>query len=163
MSHSVLAAPVPAAPPMAHVTFKAGDGSDRGMAMLSEGPSGVLVRLQLKGLAPGWHGIHFHAKGDCSDSAAGFMASGAHIHAMEKPHGLLNPNGPDMGDLPDVYATADGSVNAEIFPALVSMKGAGGRPGLADGSAIVVHANADDGLTQPIGGAGARIACAVVK
>ena len=163
------AAPAPAAPatppPMTHVTFRAADGSDRGMAMLSEGPSGVLVRLQLKGLSPGWHAVHFHAKGDCSDNAAGFQASGAHIHAMEHPHGLLNPKGPDMGDLPNLYATADGTVNAEVFSALVSLRGTGPRPALmdADGSAIVVHANADDGVTQPIGGAGARVACAVVR
>ena len=160
-----LAAPAPAAGAMAHVTFKAGDGSDRGMAMLTDAPTGVMLRLELKGLPPGWHGIHFHAKGDCSDNAAGFLASGAHIHAMEHPHGLMNPNGPDMGDLPNVYAAADGTVHAEVFSTLVSMNGAGGRSALADadGSAIVVHANADDGATQPIGGAGPRIACAVVK
>jgi Cu-Zn family superoxide dismutase len=160
-----VAAPAAAPAAMAHVTFRAADGSDRGMAMLTDAPSGVLLRLELKGLPPGWHGIHFHAKGDCSDNAAGFLASGAHIHAMERPHGLLNPNGPDMGDLPNVYAAADGTVNAELFTTLVSMKGAGGRPALADadGSAIVLHANPDDGITQPIGGAGARIACAVVQ
>ena len=42
------------------------------------------------------------------------------------------------------------------------------RPGahrvlLGDGSAVVIHANPDDHMTQPIGGAGARVACGVVK
>lgn len=146
------------------VSFKAGDGSSRGAATLSEGPTGVMMRLELTGLTPGWHAIHFHAKGDCSDAA--FNAAGGHInHASPKPHGLLNPDGPDFGDLPNVHAGADGKVMAEVFSSLVSLNGMGGRPGLkdADGSAIVVHANADDGRTQPIGGAGPRVACAVVK
>ena len=33
----------------------------------------------------------------------------------------------------------------------------------ADGSAIVVHASPDDHKSQPIGGAGARAACGVIK
>jgi Cu-Zn family superoxide dismutase len=33
----------------------------------------------------------------------------------------------------------------------------------ADGSALVIHAAADDQTTQPIGGAGERVACAVIK
>jgi len=146
------------------VAFKAGDGASRGSATLMEGPTGVMMRLELTGLTPGWHAVHFHAKGDCSDAA--FQAAGGHInHESPKPHGLLNPDGPDFGDLPNVHAGDDGKVMAEVFSSLVSMNGMGGRPGLkdADGSAIVVHANPDDGKTQPIGGAGARVACAVVK
>jgi len=147
------------------VTFRGPAGEDRGSATLREGPTGVLVRLELKGLTPGWHAVHFHAKGDCSDQA--FQNAGGHInHAQNaKPHGLLNPQGPDFGDLPNVYAGADGMVRAELFSALVSFTGQGGRPALkdADGSAIVVHQSPDDFTTQPIGGAGARVACAVVK
>jgi Cu-Zn family superoxide dismutase len=144
--------------------FKAGDGADRGQALLTETPTGVLINLKLTGLPPGWHAIHLHAKGDCSDAA--FERAGGHInHATPKPHGLLNPQGPDFGDLPNIYAAADGTVNAELFTQLVSLRGAGSRERLldADGSSIVVHANRDDYRTQPIGGAGARIACAVVK
>jgi len=145
--------------------FEGSGGEDRGTAALSEGPSGVLVRLELKGLTPGWHAVHFHAKGDCSDPA--FQSAGGHINHMPdaKPHGLLNPQGPDFGDLPNVWAGADGAVHAQVFSALVSFGGEGGRPALkdADGSALVVHAGPDDFTTQPIGGAGARVACAVVN
>lgn len=147
------------------VAIKGPTGADMGTVLLSEGPSGVLLRLELKGLEPGWHAVHFHEKADCSDPK--FTAAGAHINhaSAKKPHGLLNPAGPDMGDLPNVYAGADGMAHAQIFSALVSMKGAGERPGLqdADGSAIVVHANPDDYTTQPIGGAGDRVACGVIK
>jgi Cu-Zn family superoxide dismutase len=167
LSLAVLALSLAAAPALAaepQVAFKAGDGAARGSGALSEGPTGVMLRLELTGLTPGWHAVHFHAKGDCSDAA--FNAAGGHInHATPKPHGLLNPAGPDFGDLPNVFAGADGAARADVFSALVSLNGQGGRPALldADGSAIVVHASADDYKTQPIGGAGARIACAVVK
>ena len=33
----------------------------------------------------------------------------------------------------------------------------------ADGSALVIHASPDDHMSQPIGGAGGRIACAVIR
>jgi Cu-Zn family superoxide dismutase len=149
----------------ATAAFKATGGADAGSAAFTDGPTGVLMRLELKGLKPGWHAVHFHAKGDCSDAA--FQSAGGHINhpTAAKQHGLLNPQGPDFGDLPNVFAASDGTVKAEVFSSLVSLGGEGGRPALrdADGSAVVVHENADDGTTQPIGGAGARVACAVVR
>jgi Cu-Zn family superoxide dismutase len=98
--------------------------------------------------------------------APDFKSAGAHVHTTATVvHGLLNPNGNDNGDLPNLYAAADGSAVTEVFSPLVSLKGAGGRPALldADGSAIVIHASPDDHTSQPIGGAGARSACGVVK
>jgi Cu-Zn family superoxide dismutase len=79
-------------------------------------------------------------------------------------HGLLNPDATEAGDLPNLYVAADGSANAEIFSSYVSLGGAAGRASLtdADGSALVIHAAADDHRTQPIGGAGARIACGAI-
>lgn len=148
----------------ATAAVKAGDGKDLGTITLTEAPHGVLLRLELKGLTPGWHGAHFHEKGDCG--TPDFKSAGAHVHTTASVvHGLLNPDGNDNGDLPNIHAGADGSVMAELYSPLVSLKGAGGRPALfdADGSAIVVHANPDDHTSQPIGGAGARVACGVVK
>ena len=112
----------------------------------------------------GWHAIHFHEKGDCG--TPDFKSAGAHVHTTAQVvHGLLNPDANDNGDLPNIFAGADGSATAEIYSTLVSLKGAGGRPALldADGSAIVVHASPDDHKSQPIGGAGARAACGVIK
>jgi Cu-Zn family superoxide dismutase len=144
--------------------IKAGDGKDLGVATLTEAPHGVLMKVELKGLTPGWHGLHFHEKGDCG--APDFKSAGAHVHTTTAViHGLLNPDGNDNGDLPNIYAGPDGTAMAELYSPLVSLKGAGGRPALLDidGSAIVVHANPDDHMSQPIGGAGARVACGVVK
>ncbi len=151
---------VPATTPI-----KAADGKVLGEATFREGPGGVLLQVRIIDLTPGWHGMHFHAMGDCSDPK--FEKSGAHINhpQMKHPHGLLNAQGPDMGDLPNIYIAADGAGQAQAFSSLVSWKGAGNRPALsdADGSALVFHASPDDHMTQPIGGAGDRVACAVVK
>lgn len=138
--------------------LKDASGQTLGTVTLTEAPKGVLMRIEAKGLTPGWHGVHFHEKGDCSKSD--FTSAGAHVHpATPATHGLLNPAANDLGDLPNVHAAADGTVAAEVFSALVTL------PALrdADGSAVVVHANADDHMAQPIGGAGPRVACAVVK
>lgn len=164
---TLLAGGALAEPRLAAGQFMSADGKEAGSADLSEGPTGVLLRIEVEGLAPGWHGVHFHAVGDCSDEK--FMASGGHLnHAHESdkaPHGLLNPDGPDFGDLPNLYVHEDGTGKAEMFSALVSFDGADGRAALfdADGAAVVIHEAADDHVSQPIGGAGARIACAVLE
>jgi Cu-Zn family superoxide dismutase len=77
-------------------------------------------------------------------------------------HGLLNSDGPDSGDLPNIYAAADGSVNAELSSESVILTGEDGLLD-GDGSALVIHANEDDHASQPIGNAGPRIACAAIK
>lgn len=84
---------------------------------------------------------------------------------MPVVHGLLTPNANDAGDLPNLYVTKDGTATVELYSTLASLHGADGRPALkdADGSALIIHTSPDDYTTQPIGGAGARIACAVLK
>jgi Cu-Zn family superoxide dismutase len=149
---------------MSGAQLKGADGKSVGTAILAEAPHGVMLHIEVKGLTPGWHGLHFHEKGDCG--APDFKSAGAHVHSTPTVvHGLLNPDGNDNGDLPNLFASADGAATAELFSPLVSLNGAGGRPALldADGSSIVVHASPDDYKTQPIGGAGARVACGVVK
>lgn len=164
----VLAALIAASPALAQTSatavVKTGDGKDAGVVTLTEAPHGVLLKVELKSLTPGWHAIHFHEKGDCG--APDFKSAGAHVHTTAQvTHGLLNPAANDSGDLPNIFANADGSATAEVYSTLVSLKGAGGRPALldADGSSIVVHASPDDHKSQPIGGAGARAACGVFK
>jgi Cu-Zn family superoxide dismutase len=139
-------------------------GANIGRVDLRQGSTGLLIKIEASGLTPGWHGIHVHATGEC---AAPFTSSGAHINHGEPkaPHGLLNEAGPDDGDLPNVWAGADGKVNAELFTtrARISSEGPGQWLWDADGSAIIVHANPDDHLSQPIGGAGDRVACAALS
>ena len=147
----------PAAAP-AEVELRGADGAPAGAVSLTGAPGGVLIRVRATGLPPGWHGTHLHAVGRCQDA---IQSAGGHInHAPEaRPHGLLNPAGPDLGDLPNLHVAADGDGAAEMFTALVTLDGLRD----ADGSALVIHAGPDDHVTQPIGGAGARIACAVLS
>ena len=134
-----------------------------GTVALTQAPTGLLLRVEAEGLTPGWHGIHIHAVGDCGDSA--FQNAGGHInHAEPVPHGLLNPEGPDDGDLTNIHADDQGRVRAELFTprARIAETGPGQWLWDEDGSAVVIHANPDDHRSQPIGGAGDRVACAVV-
>lgn len=141
------------------------DGEAVGAAVLTESPHGVLINLDLNGLPPGPKAIHIHSVGDCSDPDDGFVASKGHLNPEGKEHGLMNPAGPDNGDLPNLIVLADGSVEVEMFTPYASINGAEGRPAMLDddGAAFVIHVNRDDHITQPIGGAGPRIACGVVK
>ncbi|MFE9085346.1 superoxide dismutase family protein [Brevundimonas sp. NPDC003935] len=141
-----------------------GAGAEIGKATLTQGATGLLIKVEAAGLTPGWHGIHIHATGQC---AAPFTSAGAHINHTDPktPHGLLNVQGPDDGDLPNLFAAADGSAHGEFFTtkARISQDGPGQWLWDADGSALVIHANPDDHNSQPIGGAGDRVACAVLS
>ena len=133
---------------------------------------GLLMRVDLKGLAEGWHGLHLHEVADCSDYEAGFKASGGHIDPENREHGLLNPDGWEVADMPNIYAGADGRATAEISNPLALLRRPepdvdhpSGKARLLDedGFAVIVHAQSDDHLTQPVGGAGERIACAAIR
>lgn len=139
-------------------------GENIGTAVLNQGKTGLLITVEASGLTPGWHGIHLHAVGTCE---ANFTSAGGHINHSAEPlqHGLLNPQGPDYGDLPNIHADAAGKAYAQLFTtrARISAEGQGEFLKDADGSAIVIHANADDHSSQPIGGAGARVACGEIR
>jgi Cu-Zn family superoxide dismutase len=142
--------------------LKTASGADAGMVTMFKGPMGYLMRVEGQGWPAGWHGVHLHSVGTCE--GPGFTSAGGHVNHSEgaRPHGLLNSNGgPDLGDLQNVWAGADGTVKAEVY-----LAGSGlGMDGMdlmdANGLSFLVHANADDHVSQPIGGAGARIACGV--
>lgn len=138
-------------------------GQTIGRAVLTQGTTGLLIRVEVDGLTPGWHGIHIHATGECQ---APFTSAGGHINHSDhtRPHGLLNPGGPDDGDLPNIYADQQGRVRAELFTtrARIAPEGPGQWLWDEDGSALVIHAMPDDHRSQPIGGAGDRVACGIM-
>ncbi|HEY6090161.1 MAG TPA: superoxide dismutase family protein [Gemmatimonadaceae bacterium] len=140
------------------------NGSPIGTAQLWQDPSGVVnVEIASLTLPAGTHGIHFHSVGKCEGGATAFATAGAHYNPLGKEHGLENPNGPHAGDAPNIVTPASGVGKASFTTNRVSL-----TPGTislfdADGSAIVVHASADDQRTQPSGNSGARIACGVVR
>lgn len=143
-----------------HIKLIDNAGQDAGTVTLKQGRTGLLLEVDAKGLTPGWHGIHIHAVGTCESN---FTSAGAHINHAENaaPHGLLNSAGPDDGDLPNIFAHADGTAKAQLFTTRARTASEGNGQWLLDanGSAIVIHASGDDHTSQPIGGAGARVAC----
>ncbi|HEX6746323.1 MAG TPA: superoxide dismutase family protein [Longimicrobium sp.] len=119
------------------------------------------VRLSVDAtrLPAGTHGTHLHEAGRCD--APQFTTAGAHMNPLARRHGLRNPQGPHLGDLPNLVVGADGRghVEATIVASLTP-----GTPPIydVDGTALVVHASADDMMTDPSGNSGARIACGVI-
>lgn len=130
-------------------------GDRIGEVQIWQGNDSVVVQVRAHDLPPGMHGLHLHAVGDCSDIGV-FTASGGHLEGSGGAHGALHPHGTHGGDLPNLYAHADGVARADFFAARITIDDVRD----ADGTALIVHANADDYQTAPIGGAGARIACA---
>lgn len=173
--HTDAIAPAPAAPTAtwtdARADFVSPQGAVMGSVTFQDGIGGVVMRIDMIGLSPGWHGIHLHVVGDCSDGADGFKASGGHINPDNVEHGLLNPSGSHRADIPNLLADDAGRAKAEFFRAGLHLRpseeaaAANGPFPLIDddGFAVIVHENPDDHLTQPIGGAGARVACAAVR
>ena len=148
----------------AHSVILNNQGEDIGQAQYTQGSEGVLVEIKLDGLPAGKLGMHFHEVGSCEDHEQFKMAKG-HIMPIGKPHGYLHPEGPHEGNLPNLIVYEDGSAHVELYTELVSLSGRGGKVALLDdnGSVLMIHINEDDHATQPIGGAGARIACGVIK
>lgn len=140
------------------------DRSEIGFVTLTEAAGGVLVYVNVEGISPGKHGVHFHQVADCSDDK--FLNTKSHINNLGKEHGLKNPEGPDNADMHNLVANEMGVVSQILSTPRVSFYGTSdASPSLfdEDGSGFVIHANEDDQITQPIGGAGSRIGCAELK
>ncbi len=131
-----------------------------GAITLQQTADGVALRGQLRGLPPGPHGLHFHERGSCTPPD--FASAGAHYNPHGRKHGLRNPEGPHAGDLPNLMVDNDGRATVDLVAPNVTLRG-GDAPLLdADGTALVVHQDEDDQVTDPSGTSGDRIACGVV-
>ena len=118
---------------------------------------GVTFRINARGLSHGVHGVHVHAVGKCEPPD--FASAGPHWNPTGKKHGMNNPAGPHSGDLPNVVVAANGVLGATLVLSAANMSSLID----ADGAALVIHAAADDNVTDPSGNSGARIACAVLQ
>ncbi|WP_342432826.1 superoxide dismutase family protein [Neobacillus sp. FSL H8-0543] len=136
-------------------------GDSLGNVTLTEQASGVKAEVDLKGLSAGEHAIHIHDKGKCE--APEFKTAGNHFNPEDKEHGLLHPKGAHAGDLPNLIVEDDGSVKAELMVPAVTLKD--GKTSLLtkEGTTIVVDEEKDDGMTQPSGDSGNRIACGEIS
>ena len=145
----------------ASATFIDAAGAPIGWARLVEDGTGIVhVSIHVKGLAPGRHGVHIHGVGACSPT---FAAAGGHYNPLGLEHGLDNPNGPHAGDLPNLVVNENGNGRLNAKTDRVTLTAGLATLFDADGSAIIIHANPDDQVTNiGNGGSGARIACAVI-
>jgi Cu-Zn family superoxide dismutase len=140
------------------------NGAPIGTAELWQDPNGtVSVEIASLALPAGTHGIHFHEVAKCEGGATAFSTAGGHYNPLGKQHGLSNAAGPHAGDAPNVVVPASGFAKVSFTTNRVTL-----TPGTislfdADGSSIVVHANADDQVSQPSGNSGPRIACGVIR
>ncbi|CRK81625.1 superoxide dismutase family protein [Neobacillus massiliamazoniensis] len=136
-------------------------GDSVGSVTLTEQSSGVKMAVKVNGLSPGIHAIHIHEKGKCI--APDFKSAGNHFNPEGKDHGLLNPKGAHAGDLPNLIAQDDGSAKAELMAPNVTLRDGKKSLFTKAGTSIVITAQKDDGMTQPSGNSGKRIACGEIS
>lgn len=145
---------------MANAEIKTADGKTVGTAHFMPAKDGMSLHVSVKGLAAGTHGIHLHTVGACQ--APDFASAGAHWNPDHRMHGTENPQGPHMGDLPNLVVKPNGTgeLRATVKGAHLDASASGLLD--SDGSALVIHAAPDDNKTDPSGNSGGRIACGVV-
>ena len=141
-------------------TLRLASGVPVGTAQLFRKGDGLTLAAALTGLEPGVHGFHLHTTGQCI--GPDFTSAGGHLNPAGKSHGSMAPDGRHLGDLPNLEVGANRSASITYdLPGSASVV-------LADifdndGTAIVLHAKADDYRTDPSGNAGPRLACGVFE
>ena len=124
----------------------------------------VDVTVTVTGLKPGLHGVHLHAVGKCEPD---FAAAGGHFDPG--PAGNMDPdaNHPfHMGDMPNLEVGANGKGTMKASTSRVTLSDGPLSLFDADGSAIIIHGNPDQGITgEPKSGVsgGPRLACGVIN
>lgn len=138
------------------------EGETVGTAEFVEGPEGVEITVNVQGLdiEPGEKGIHVHETGSIEPD---FEAAGDHFNPTDVEHGSDNPEGNHAGNLENIEVGEDGAASYTTVNDRITL-GEGEESILAgDGTALVIHAEADDEMTDPDGDSGDRIAAGVIE
>lgn len=145
----------PARPQMASAGLKLSDGTDVGTVTATQQGRDILIAVKASGMTAGDHGIHVHTTGKCEGPT--FETAGTHWNPGGAQHGLSNPQGQHHGDMPNLTVATDGTARMDY-----TIKDSSMAEMLdADGAALVIHAKADDQMTDPSGDSGDRVACGV--
>lgn len=142
------------------VTLNDATGKSVGSATLTETKTGVSIALDLNGLPAGEHAIHIHQTAKCE--APAFTTAGGHFNPAAKKHGLENPEGHHAGDMKNFTVAANGTAKATVTDDAVTIADGPNSIFTGGGTALMIHAAADDMKSDPAGNAGARIACGVI-
>lgn len=124
----------------------------------------VNITVTVSGLKPGNHGFHLHAVGKC---APDFAAAGGHFDPGPAGNADPDANHPfHSGDVPQLTAAANGKATMKVGTTRVTLSDGPLSLFDADGSAVIVHGNPDQGITgeskSGVSG-GPRIACGVIE
>ncbi len=144
------------------VDLKDAAGNNVGTATIFSKRTSVEVKLDLKGLPPGVHAVHFHQKPQCDPPD--FKSAGGHFNPAGKQHGFDNPQGHHAGDMMNFTVKEDGTAKTTLKDAEVVLgTGSEANSLLANGgTSIMIHAKADDYKTDPAGNSGDRIVCGAI-
>lgn len=135
------------------------NGVPAGTAQLLAAGDTVSLAIAATGIPAGAHGFHLHTTGKCE--RPDFQSAGGHLNPTNEGHGLDDDDGSHLGDLPNLIVPASGTVTATV-----DLRGS--RTDIerylfdSDGTAVMIHADPDDGTSEPSGNAGSRIACGVL-
>lgn len=128
-------------------------GKPVGSATLEQIHDGVKVKISASGLTPGKHGFHVHEN---AIQGTDFKSAGGHFNPTHKHHGLENPQGSHVGDMPNLNVGADGTVEAETIIQHGTLEK--NQPNSVLGRSLIIHAGEDDNVTDPAGNSGDRVA-----
>jgi Cu-Zn family superoxide dismutase len=124
----------------------------------------VAITVTVSGLKAGMHGVHLHAVGKCTPD---FAAAGGHFDPGPAGNPDPDANHPfHMGDIPQLTATPTGRATMKVSTTRVTLSDGPLSLFDADGSAIIIHGNPDQGITgeakSGVSG-GPRVACGVIE
>ena len=142
------------------VDMKDGSGRSVGSAALRNAGKGVEIKLNLHDMPAGEHAIHIHQNARCD--APDFKSAGPHFNPDGKKHGIDSPDGPHAGDMPNFIVDHTGKAKANIKNPHVTLGKGASSVFSNGGTALVIHARADDMKTDPYGNSGDRIACGII-
>jgi superoxide dismutase, Cu-Zn family len=117
----------------------------------------VLVEATVSGLRPNAeHGFHVHDVADCSGDG---MKTGGHFNPDNHPHNHPREAKRHAGAMFNLKTDARGVGTLRQEVDTISL--ADGKYSVI-GRPLIVHRDADDYMSQPLGNAGPRIACGLI-